>query len=293
MFLKSPEIRSVFGVYKGRMALTWLLVLIENALIALIPLLIGFSIDGLLQQEIEALYWLGGVLLLLGSVAVGRRFYDTRVYGAIRVALGICVHRQSVERASSTLTARIDMSRELIDFLEEDLPELMTSIIQVLISLAVLWIYDLYLGISSILIVVLMVGWYSLFHKRFYDLNGALNKQTEQQVFILNLGKGRGLFRHLTALRRHEISISDTEAIVYGGIFVLQILYILFNLYQGTALPDVSAGKIFSIVTYSWEYVEGALAIPVAFQSWSRLSEITHRLNSGTEKGITPLSDGG
>lgn len=291
MFLKSPEMSSVFGVYKGRMVFTWILVLIENALIALIPLLIGFCIDGLLQQEFKTLYWFACVLLLLGGIAVGRRFYDTRVFGAIRVALGVCVHRQSSARAPSMLTARIDMSRELIDFLEVDLPELMTSVIQVFVSLAVLSIYDLRLGVSSVLVISLMVVWYSLFHRRFFDLNGALNKQMEQQVFVLNIGKSRGLFKHLAALRKHEISISDTEAIVYGGIFVLQILYILSNLYQGTMLPDITAGMIFSIVTYSWEFVEAALAIPIALQSWSRLSEIIQRLNSNSTENVNPLSD--
>ena len=60
---------------------------------------------------------------------------------------------------------------------------------------------------------------------------------------------------------------------------MLQIAFIVHNLYVGAQLPGVTAGTIFSIATYSWEYVEAALLLPIALQDWSRLSEITSRLN--------------
>jgi hypothetical protein len=41
----------------------------------------------------------------------------------------------------------------------------------------------------------------------------------------------------------------------------------------------ISLGNIFSIVSYSWEFVEAAVTFPMALQGWSRLSEIIQRLN--------------
>jgi hypothetical protein len=41
----------------------------------------------------------------------------------------------------------------------------------------------------------------------------------------------------------------------------------------------VTRGTIFAIVSYLWEFVEAAVMFPMAFQSWSRLSEIFQRLN--------------
>jgi hypothetical protein len=58
---------------------------------------------------------------------------------------------------------------------------------------------------------------------------------------------------------------------------------ILFNLRIATALPDVTAGILFSVISYSWEYVESALALPVTLQSWTRLSEIMCRINKGEQ----------
>ncbi len=283
VFMKKPTysigFRSVFALSFGRILTTWLILIVENILIALIPLFIGLSIDGLLDGSIVSIISLGGILVLLGSVAVARRIYDTRVYGGLRVRLGMKVHGHVSQLDHSAITARLDMSREIIDFLELELPELMTAIIQVGVSLVVLSAFDFYLGISCLLVIAAMVGFYGLFHRRFYRLNGTLNTQQEYQVSALKTGIRGALFKHLKALRRTEIALSDTEAFVYGGIFVLQIGFILFNLYWGATITGVSAGQIFSIIAYSWDYVEAALAIPIAMQSWSRLSEIISRLN--------------
>lgn len=79
----------------------------------------------------------------------------------------------------------------------------------------------------------------------------------------------------LRALRQSEVAISDTEAYVYGGIFMLQIAFVICNLQLGAQLPEITAGKIFSSATCSWEYVEAALLLPMTLQSWSCLSGIT------------------
>jgi len=271
---------SILRDFRGRIAITWLIVLFENFLIALIPLLIGLSIDGLLSGQKQELWLLAGVLAVLGVVAVSRRIYDTRVYGMIRVRLGSQLTSKHQSMEVSKRSARLDMARELVDFLENEVPELITATIQIIVSFAVLIVFDLRLGIASIAVVVGMVLIYSCFHRSFFKFNADLNAQKEKQVAVLDSGKRREIFGHLRLLRRHEVSISDTEAFVYGAIFMLQIAFIIYNLNLGAQLPDITAGKIFSIATYSWEYVEAALALPMALQAWSRLSEITDRINS-------------
>jgi len=270
----------IIRTFRWRIAITWSIVLVENALIAFIPLLIGLSIDGLLAGRFEELTLLGGVLVGLVLVAVVRRVYDTRVYGAIRMTLGSELQTRYRDLPISARTARIDMSRELVDFLEEQVPQLITAIIQIVVSFGVLAFFSWQLGLSSLCVFVGMLLVYSLFHRRFYRINAALNAQREKQVDILSVGARVAVFRHFRALRHNEVRISDTEAAVYGGIFLLQIAFILANLWIGSQLEGITAGKIFSIATYSWEYVESALMLPLALQQWSRLSEITARINN-------------
>ncbi len=270
---------SIFRSAWGKISLTWLLVFVEILLMALIPLWMGQAIDGLLEQNIDPLIRLGLVFVALTGVAVARRVYDTRVYGTIRVKLGDALNQRSKGLPVSKATARQDMARELVDFLEEEVPGLISSIAQIVVALVILFQFHAYLAGSAILVFALMNAIYGLFHSRFYTLNAGLNEQAEQQVSILEMTSPARFFAHLKALRKWEVKLSDSEAFVYGLIFLAQTVFLLFNLWYCAQLPDMSVGKIFAILTYSWDFVEAAVALPMALQSWSRLSEITTRLN--------------
>ncbi|MCE2597393.1 ABC transporter six-transmembrane domain-containing protein [Motilimonas cestriensis] len=72
------------------------------------------------------------------ALVVARRIYDTRAFGKIRVNLGLSVAQKLAHLPISTRNARLDMSRELVDFLENDIPPLMTAIIQLVAALVIL-----------------------------------------------------------------------------------------------------------------------------------------------------------
>lgn len=260
-------------------ALTWLMTLCETALVALIPLFIGFAIDGLLMDDTGALLWLAAILIGLIAVSVARRVYDTRVYGTIRVEIGKELIGRSDSVSISSQNARLGMCRELVDFLEEEAPALMTSAVQLIVSLIVLFSFHPVLSYAALGAAGLMATIYGFSHGRFFRLNAALNHQTEQQVGFLQAKSLSGILSHLTKLRRIEIQLSDTEACVYGAIFVALMCFILFNLWFSAANLETTVGTIFSIISYSWEFVESALVLPATLQGWSRLSEITQRIN--------------
>lgn len=280
---------ALLRAFRWRITLTWLLILCETALTALVPLFIGFAIDGLLASDTQALFQLIAVLTVLIVVSVIRRAYDTRVFGTVRVEMGKAQAARAANLPISTLNARLGMGRELADFLEADLPLAMTSFVQLIISLIVLYIFDPMLALAGASSVAIMLAIYSLSHVRFYRLNGQLNQQTEQQVGILETRKPQRLRTHLTRLRGIEVWISDTESIIYGGIFVVLLGLVVFNLWYATANLSITSGTIFSIVTYSWELVDAALAFPMALQGWSRLSEIMQRINQAAPSDFAKL----
>lgn len=81
-------IGTLLSVFRWRVGITWFLILSETALTVLIPLFIGFAIDGLLSGQFQPFVHLGAVMVALTLIGVIRRIYDTRVYGTIRVELG-------------------------------------------------------------------------------------------------------------------------------------------------------------------------------------------------------------
>ncbi len=271
---------TLLRVFRWRVSLTWAVILCETGLLALIPLFIGFAIDGLLAGGMRELWQLAGLMAALIAIAVIRRIYDTRVYGTIRVELGKAQAARSEKLPVSALNARLGMGRELVGFLEETLPQAMAAGVQLLISVIILYAFSPVLALAGGVAAGAMAAIYALFHQRFYRLNGALNQQTEKQVSILARREAMPTLSHLLRLRRMEVRLSDTEAILYGAIFIVLLGLILFNLWFATTALVSTVGTIFSIISYSWEFVESALALPVTLQTWSRLSEITRRLNS-------------
>ncbi|WED24398.1 ABC transporter six-transmembrane domain-containing protein [Vibrio sp. JC009] len=277
-------VRSILTHNKRKVAITWFLVALENVFTVLLPLFMGFAIDDLLTEELTRLFELAALLLLLTLVAVARRFYDTRAYGSIRVDIGEAVDAQMSTHPSnvnniSVRNARLDMSRELVDFLENDIPPLMTSVIQLIASVIILGAFQIQLGLSAVVAGIAMLIIYALFHDYFMRLYTSLNNRMEQQVAILSKVPFRGIRRHLERIRRREVLISDAEAVVYGLIFLVLFGFVIVNLWLSTLINHPTAGQIFSIATYSLEFVEAAVLLPVTLQTLSRLTEISRRLN--------------
>lgn len=272
-------IGSLLRTFPGWIYLTWFLTLCETALMTLIPLFIGFAIDGLLNDDASALLRLAVLLAVLIVIAVIRRVYDTRVYGTIRVEVGKSLVKRSAQVNVSTVNARLGMGRELVDYLEQQIPDVMKSAVQLVVSLIVLFTFHPMLSFSALAAAIVMAAIYGMFHGRFYRLNADHNQQIEKQVGILEANSAKGISSHLNTLRRVEISLSDTEAYVYGAIFTVLLGFVVFNLWFAATNIEVTVGTIFSIISYSWEFVEAALVLPITLQGWSRLSEIMVRIN--------------
>lgn len=274
----------LFAAFWPQIGVTWVITLFEVAMFALIPLLIGWAIDGLLAHDFTAFWQLGAVLGALIIVSTVRRLYDTRAYGIMRVALGKALANRSSDVPVSQLTARLGMGRELVDFLESEAPESATALIRSVIAIVVLATFHPTLALVTVAAFVAMLTIYSVAHRRFYQLNRALNTQSEQQVGVLETRSRPRLGAHLLGLRKSEVRVSDTEGLIYGLIFTVLLAMVMFNLWFATQEIQITAGRVFSIVTYSWDFVESALLLPMTFQSLSRLSEITTRINQPKDK---------
>lgn len=280
MIGKHPiDLKHILVHHKMPVAINLLLLVIEIALMALVPLFIGFAIDGLLVQNTQDFLLLIAVLAGLVCVSVSRRFYDTRAYGAIRVKVQNTVVERNQQLTTSVLNARLEMARELVDFLEENVAQIINAIVQFIVSLTVLYFLNPALSGAALLSAIAMILIYTLFHRRFYRLNGAYNEQHEQQVHILEAAARAPLQRHFGKLMKLEVKQSDSEALLYGMVFVVLLAMIAFNLWYATLDGSITAGTIFSIVSYSWEFVEASIVLPITLQSLTRLSEITTRIN--------------
>ncbi|RYV00859.1 ABC transporter permease [Shewanella sp. OPT22] len=270
---------SITKTFKAKIIITWVLVAIENALMVSIPLFIGFAIDSLLKKEFSDLITLATIIFLLITISILRRVYDTRAYGKIRIELGVEVDHRLQKQSVTTRNARLDMSRELVDFLEQEVPPLFTAVIQLVASVIILSSFGWQLGVTPVIACLLMLTIYACSHRQFHQLNAKMNGQKEQQVSVLSTLPLSGLKAHLARLNHFEVKISDTEAWVYGSIFFVMFSFVLINLVWATDIEAMTSGSIFSVMSYSLEFMDAAIMLPMVLQTLSRLSEITQRIN--------------
>ena len=271
---------SILRVFWPQVGVTWALTLLETLILVALPLLIGRSIDGLLNGVWDPFIALLIAMAILLAMSVGRRLYDTRAYGKIRVELGAAVVEKAKDQPVSTTNARLEMSRELVTFLEAEAPIVIMALIQVLVSLIILYSFHGLLAATAGAATLLALIIYGVSSGRFFQLNSDLNAQAEKQVSVLEGCVRKAIHAHLSALRRHEVRISDTEALVYGLIFMVLLAMLATNLWFAATQLSATPGEIFSIVTYSYEFIESAVMLPAALQSLTRISEITQRINA-------------
>lgn len=276
---KRLSISTLLRVFPGKIGITWGLTFVETTMLALLPLLIGWSIDGLIADDWQSFYLLIGALSGLLAVAVARRVYDTRAYGTMRVEMSNALVRRSPAKTTSVKNARVQMGRELVDFLETTAPETITAVVQVVFSILLLLAFHPVVALSAGGAALAIILIYSLFWRWFFRINRDLNSRMEKQVTVIDKGDVRGIATHFLGIRRAEVRLSDAESLVYGLIFLVLLSMLAFNLWFAATQRDVTAGQIFSIVSYSYEFVQASIALPATLQTLTRLGEISSRIN--------------
>ncbi len=273
------SVASLVRAFWRPISITWALTILETAMLVALPLLIGQAIDGLLAGSWTSFLGLVATMAVLLIVAVCRRIYDTRVYGSMGVEFSTELAGRSKSASLSQLNARLGMGTELVTFLETEVPAVMTALIHLVATVSILLSFHIYLAASASVAILLLLLIYAASSGRFFAINRAINQQTEQQVTVLTGGSILALSRHLLAVRRHAVRLSDTEAVVYGLIFAVLLSMLGINLWFAATQIDATPGQIFSIVTYSYELMGTAVVLPATLQSLTRLSEITERIN--------------
>ncbi len=137
---KSVSLRNLIACFRWQIVCTWFLVILEAAMMLTFPLLLGIAIDGMHRQSFLGLSLLGGVGVLTVVVGSARRFYDTRVYSRIYIAAGKQIVEQERKRNAnvSVISARTNMVRELVEFLESSLPGIVDCVIGLLGTLVMI-----------------------------------------------------------------------------------------------------------------------------------------------------------
>jgi len=274
------SLQHIFRRFKGKIVITFALLLLENLAAVLQPLVIGMAINDLLDQSLRGITFFV-VLYIIGLIiGVGRRMYDTRAYTSIytAVASDTVEHQRGQGVATSAIVTRSNLVKELVDFFEHDLPQGFSSAIGVVGATIMLAIIDwrLFLGCLVAIAVIYLI--YHISEKPIFRFNQKLNDELEQQVDVITRSPRPSILAHFSNLAKWRIKLSDTESVNFGLIDLALFALVIFALFISVQGANPTPGGIFSVLAYVLEFAEGVYVLPFIFQQMIRLSEISSRL---------------
>lgn len=263
--------------FAGRLAFTISLVVLEASGWVLFPLVIGRAIDSVLADSTRGLYEFAALGVATMGIAVLRRLLDSRAYGRIYVALGEEMAASANGGSTSTRTARLAMLKEMVEFFENSLPQLINSGIGLGGTLLILSALNLPVFLGCLVVVAGTVTLYALTGGLTTRYNQGLNDEHERQVDAVGSGDAARLAKHLRAMMRWNIRLSDLEAANLGINWVFMISLLVFAVSAATT-ATLEYGAVFAVVMYVFQFVEAMLMLPFFYQEWLRLREISKRL---------------
>ncbi|HBE66605.1 MAG TPA: hypothetical protein DDW52_00515 [Planctomycetaceae bacterium] len=257
-----------------------MLVGFEAALMLLFPLVIGVAIDGLLQQVYFGLYLLG----LLGGLSVitgaARRLYDTRLYAVMyaKAAEQIVVQQRNCKSNVSVTTARTNMAKELVEFMENSFPATIDCLIGLAGTLVVVWLLQIHVFVACLIATCFIIFIYAWTSPRTLALNEGANDESERSVQVIADQAIPAVRLHFRRIMQWNVRLSDLETANFSISWLTMIALLLFSVVVTIQNGVTSQGQVLSILMYVFGYIESVVALPLFYQQFLRLQEIANRL---------------
>lgn len=272
--------------YRRRIALSLLLAMTEAGGQVVLPFLIGIALDDYLGGSYRGLALLASVGLVTMLLAVTRRIHDARLYA--RIYENIAAEALEREAGLSEKTARLNMLREVVDFLEYSMPMLIANLSAFVGTLAFLAALSVPVFAGALVMSVLIVAIYAATTRRTVALNRGYNDEYERQVDVLRRNDNARVRRHVGLLNRWSIKLSDVDTINFALSMTLTIVLQVFAIVTITR-QGMEEGTVLSVVLYVFEFSAAAPYLPDSWQEYLRLREILQRLRRagyGSETSI-------
>ncbi len=273
-----PTLAGIWSTYRLRITGTLSLLTIERMLGVAVPFVLGVAINDLIAGSFRGVWWLIVLEVVALLIGTGRRLYDSRVYAGIYTDIADST-AQKTEISVSRRAARLGLARELVDFFEWELPELLAALVGIVGALGMLIYLLPTIGTLSIVVGLAVGIVFAISRSRMFNLNKLLNNELERQVTMLESGRAFSRWRHLARLARWRIHLSDLEATNFA-IAELMLSALIISAVVITVRAGLSVGEVFAILTYLIGLAESLIVLPWTYQQSIRAQEIGGRIAS-------------
>ncbi|MEN4568702.1 ABC transporter six-transmembrane domain-containing protein [Pantoea agglomerans] len=270
--------------HSRKLFLTLLLVVAENVMYLLYPLLAGFAINAILSGRTWHAVLYAVMVFTMWAIGAARRSVDTRTFARIYAGLAVpvIVAQRNENQSASTIAARVALSREFVDFFEKHLPVLITSLASMTGAAVMLLAIEFWTGAGCLAILLFFACFLPGFTRKNDVLFGRLNNRLEKEVSFVSNANAASLDRHYGVLASLRIRLSDREAWGYLAIGSVAALLFAVTIVVMSNRGGTNAGHIYSVMTYMWMFAMSLDDGPQLLEKYSQLKDISRRVNTGT-----------
>lgn len=274
-------LKSIATEHNKKLILTFALVLAENGLFLAYPIFAGFAINAIIQgNTLNALIYALFVLIawLVGAI---RRRVDTQVFANIyaKLAVNVIMNEKQNAKDDSAIIARVALSREFVNFFETHFPMFFTSVISIIGSAFMLIFVEPKVAVACFAVMTFFLIFLPRYIKKNDDLYLRLNDRLEKEAKVIGVFNKSTLNRHYDVVSKFRIAISNREAMSY---FIIGISASLLFLVAIIVLSSqqTNAGRIYSVMTYIWNFVISLDDSPKLIEEFSNLKDIGKRIDA-------------
>ena len=198
-------------------------------------------------------------------------------------ARAVCalVEQERARGAETTrIAARTSLLGELVDFLEDSMPEIISATIGTVGILIIIGGLNANVLLACLGVLVLLIVTYWLTAGRNFDLNRGYNDELERQVEVIDSFDRRAIGQHFGLLMRWNRRLSDLETVNYVVIWLGVIALLVYAPLEVIEPGETDYGFAFSTIIYVFQYIEAIIALPLFIQQVIRLQEIAARLSA-------------
>ena len=274
-------LKSIANEHNKKLILTFALVLAENGLFLAYPIFAGFAINAIMQGNTSNSLIYALFVLIAWLVGAIRRRVDTQVFANIyaKLAVNVIMNEKQNAKDDSAIIARVALSREFVNFFEMHFPMFFTSVISIIGSAFMLIFVEPKVAMACFVVMIVFLIFLPRYIKKNDDLYLRLNDRLEKEAKVIGVFNKSTLNRHYDVVSKFRIAISNREAMSY---FIIGISASLLFLVAIIVLSSqqTNAGRIYSVMTYIWNFVISLDDSPKLIEEFSNLKDIGKRIDA-------------
>jgi len=267
----------IFKQYKHQLTWIYVFMILTELSILSTPLLLGKSIDGLMNNNWHWLVLLGISYFLSNFFNYKRMVYDTKVYTTIYNDISLnFLKKQDVD--ISTKIARTDMAHDIVHVLEGYVHYYIATIITIIGSLIFIYSENWRVGVLVSFAIIVITGTVFVFYKKIRQGISLRNNHYETKLQSIEKGdQSTELF--FNRRRRIEIYESTVQGKNWFLVNSVKCVFLLLSIILlVTTTNNITIGSVVTVYSYVHNFLIALLSAPVAVEMFLRMSDILKRL---------------